>query len=85
MSHDKSTAKPCMADNWKKHSIDSLILLHDFTFISPERRIIRTYHECEDGIEKTVPRIIDWHHSAFRVMSIYDREGRILGDDILIS
>ena len=26
---------------------------------------IRIHHECEGGIEKSVPRIIDWHHEAF--------------------
>ena len=25
-------------------------------------KIIRIHHECEGGIEKSVPRIIDWHH-----------------------
>ena len=39
--------------------------------------IIRVHHECEDGIEKSVPRIIDWHHEACRVMTNGDREGRI--------
>ena len=29
------------------------------------------------GIEKSVPRITDWHHEACRVMTNRDREGRI--------
>ena len=38
---------------------------------------IRIYHECEGVIEKSVPRITDWHHEACRVMTNGDREGRI--------
>ena len=33
---------------------------------------------CEGWIEKSVPRITDWHHEACRVMIIGDCEGRIL-------
>ena len=40
--------------------------------------IIRINHECEGRIEKSVPRITDWHYQAFRVMTTGDREGRIL-------
>ena len=29
---------------------------------------IRLHHSCEGGIEKSVPRITDWHHEACRVM-----------------
>ena len=39
--------------------------------------IIRMYHECEGWIEKSVPRITDWHHEFCRVMANGDREGRI--------
>ena len=39
--------------------------------------IIRTYHECEGRIEKSVPRITVWHHEACRVMTNGDPEGRI--------
>ena len=35
---------------------------------------VQTY---EGGIEKSVPRITDWHHEACRVMTISDCEGRI--------
>ena len=38
---------------------------------------IRIYHECEGGIEKSVPRITDWHHEACRVMTNGDGEERI--------
>ena len=38
---------------------------------------IRIHHEYEGGIEKSVPRITDWHHEACRVLTISDREGRI--------
>ena len=33
------------------------------------------HHECEDGIEKSNPRITDWHLKACRVMT--NGEGRI--------
>ena len=33
---------------------------------------IRIYHEC--GLEKSIPRITDWHHEACRVMTNCDRE-----------
>ena len=36
---------------------------------------IRICHECE--IEKSVPRITDWHHEACRVMTNGDPEGQI--------
>ena len=39
--------------------------------------IIRIYHECEGRIEKSVPRITDWHHLACRVITIGYPEGRI--------
>ena len=38
---------------------------------------IRIYHECEGGIEKSVARITNWHHEAYRVMTKGDREGWI--------
>ena len=38
---------------------------------------IRIYHEYEGGIEKSVPRIGDWHHEACRVMKTSDLEQRI--------
>ena len=38
---------------------------------------IRIYHECEDEIEKSVPRITNWLHEAYRVMTNGDREGMI--------
>ena len=43
--------------------------------ISGKNMII--YHECEDGIEKYVLRITDWHHEACRVMTNGDHEGQI--------
>ena len=52
---------------------------------------IRTYPECEGGIEKSVPRITVWHHKACRVMTNGDPEGqfflthRIRISDIFIS
>ena len=38
---------------------------------------IRIHHECEGRIEKSAPRITDWHHEASRVMTIGDPEGQI--------
>ena len=38
---------------------------------------IRNYHECKGGIEKSVPRFTDYHHSTCRVMTIGDSEGTI--------
>ena len=39
--------------------------------------IIRIYHECEGRIEKSVPRLANWHHEACRVMTNDDPEGTI--------
>ena len=39
--------------------------------------ILRIYHECEGGIEKSVPRFTDWHHEACRVNTNGDPEGQI--------
>ena len=38
---------------------------------------IRIYNECEGRIEKSVQRIIVWHHEDCRVMTNGDPEGRI--------
>ena len=40
-------------------------------------KIITIYHECENGIEKSVPRITVWHHEACRVMTNGDHAGQI--------
>ena len=40
-------------------------------------KTIRIYHDWEDGIEKSVPRITDWHHEACWVMTNGDHKGRI--------
>ena len=37
-------------------------------------RNIRIHYECEDGIVKSIPRIIVWHHKACRVMTNRERE-----------
>ena len=42
-----------------------------------EGGIIRIYHECEGRIEKSVPKINNWHLKACRVMTNGDRGGRI--------
>ena len=41
------------------------------------RKIKSIYQEFEGGIEKSVPRITDWHHEACRVMTSCDHEGWI--------
>ena len=46
-------------------------------YLEGECGIIRIYHEYEGEIEKSVPRITDWHHEACRVMTNGDCEGRI--------
>ena len=33
---------------------------------------ISIHHECEGGIEKSVPRITNWHYEACPVMTIVD-------------
>ena len=38
---------------------------------------IRIYQECEGRIEKSVPRIANWHYEACRVMTNGDPEGQI--------
>ena len=43
---------------------------------SKTSKIIKIDHECEGGMEKSVPRIADWHNEAFRVMTNGDHEGR---------
>ena len=40
-------------------------------------KTIRIHHECESQIEKSVPRIIDWHHEVYRVMTNGDHEGQV--------
>ena len=42
-----------------------------------EVKTIRIHHECEGWIEKSVPRITNWHHKACRVMTNGDPEGQI--------
>ena len=51
-----------------KHQVMTQVLL---------AAIISIHYECEGGIEKSVPRITDWHHEACRVMTIGDCEGWI--------
>ena len=46
-------------------------------YLKTEMNISRIHHECKGGIEKSVPRITDWHHEACQVMTNGDRKGRI--------
>ena len=36
--------------------------------------LIRTHHECEVGIGKSVLRITVWHHEAYQIMTKGDPE-----------
>ena len=51
----------------------------EFRLLAAEERkkSIRIHHECEGGIEKSVPTITDLHHKACPVMTNGDHEGRI--------
>ena len=49
---------------------------HNPRLRGPVSSIIRIHHECEGGIEISVPMITDWHHEACRVMANGDREVR---------
>ena len=35
---------------------------------------VRIHHECEGGIETSIPKITNWHHKAYRVMTNNDHE-----------
>ena len=37
---------------------------------------MRTYHECEGRIEKSVPRVTVWQHKACRMMTNGDPKGQ---------
>ena len=57
-------------------------LLYSPTFVHARQAVsscknICICHEFEGGIEKSVPRITDWHHEACRMMTIGDHEGLI--------
>ena len=41
-----------------------------------EYKHIRIYHKCEGGIEKSVPRVTNWHHEACPVMTNSDCDGQ---------
>ena len=40
-------------------------------------KIIKIYHDCEGGIEKSGRSINSWHLEAYRVMTNGDHEGQI--------
>ena len=48
-----------------------MAVLYRFYFLS-------IHHECEGGIEKSVPSITVLHHEACRVMTNGDSKGRII-------
>ena len=56
--------------------IDSYKLIYPVPTCGKDNNI-RIYHECEDRIEKSVPRITVWHQEACRVMTKGDPDGRI--------
>ena len=45
--------------------------------IGPLSYIIRINHECESGIEKSVPRNTVWHYQACRVMKTVSARDKI--------
>ena len=53
------------------------ILRYGYLWETSGSLLIKIYHDCEGGIEKSIPRITDWHQEACRVMTNGDREGRI--------
>ena len=56
----------------------TIFLMNIHAKLHPLRKnIIRIYHEFEGGIEKSVPRITDWHHEVCRMMTNGDSEGWI--------
>ena len=55
-------------------------LSFDLSIALDSDNIIRIHHVCEDGIEKSVPRITDWHREACRVMTNGDPEGRVFDE-----
>ena len=44
-----------------------LIQVNEISFLHDLDTGIRIYNECEDGIEKSVPRITVWYHMAWLV------------------
>ena len=59
----------CLVTEWQKAVQGDLSC--------PLLGMIRIYHECEGGIEKSVRTITDWYHEIGRVMTNGDHEGRI--------
>ena len=55
------------------HCLSLLGKLRDATR-SSSGWIIRIHHECEVGIDKSVPRITNWNHEACQVMANGDAE-----------
>ena len=50
------------------------ISTHSYKCIRQWVGFVRIFHECEGGVEKSFPRITNWHNKACRVMTICNRE-----------
>ena len=48
-----------------RYSLDSSTNA-SLNMLTTSKKTIKILHECEGGIEKSVPRITDWHHEACR-------------------
>ena len=57
--------------------VTCLVILLSYKYQPLRSWIIRIHHVCEGGIEKSVPRITDWHQVASWVMTTGDRKGRV--------
>ena len=68
-------AKSYMDENFDEKGSYNIMAHKDDVVLKAQ--IIRIYYECGGAIEKSAPRITDWHHEACRVMTKGDREGRI--------
>ena len=64
---------------WSQHKCGKIAQLgrkcHNYI---PTHACIRICTECENGKDKSVPRITNWPHEACRVMTISDHKGRVL-------
>ena len=64
-------------NSWNQFWFFNFLVLKILIPYPMDFEIIRIHHECQGGIEKSVPRITKWHHEACRVMINCDHEGQI--------
>ena len=75
-SNNKGTYHPDhpLSEKYSSHNCSMQISIVQLLFVaehaslsltwSQTPRTISIYHECEGGLDKSVPRITDWHHEA---------------------